>query len=836
MTALKKIAFSKKAGGKGRFWLTVMGTALSTAMLLAVFLGSEASLDVMRRYTICQQGEWFWSALQLPSTAAQNLEENAIQDETFGTYGGKYTATDSDGTALTLYGTDGAFFEMMQTQLVEGRWPQAPNEVIVKQQNTDWKVGDTVKITDSSGTVQTVSVVGLYGKSVLDLQLPSTDGSVTAFYGIDWSNAKGEDSYRFFSMPKVYTDVYADKIQQNSSLLTESAPQSYTLYNNSLITYSGYAISGGQNLVQIGVFLLRILLVLVIAIASVFLITNSFSIRLAQQKKELALLISVGATMRQAGSCLLYEALLIGAIGIPMGLLLGYGGLFVGFRALASLTQSAGAMLGGDLSFHLKFSIIWILLTAGLSALVLLFSAARPMKGFKKESVVGNLFGNGEVMISHKVTRKGQLAAKLFGIECGLAVKEAKRNWRSYKSAVRSLAVCMVIFIGAAGLSVYLPSAYFSAQDIPSGVVTVNYAVSSKNLSQTELYQKLLKPQTTVENVTVDETEYFDAQGIAADSYTDQCRSIMDMLNTAQDGNQYSTMIEFDIVPDQVFEKMTHSAVIPSGQIGCIFKNRMFYENQSILQTNLKASDYLETSLRGMPVSLYIAHVDTKQLVENRVGDVSRLSVLIKQTDAETMFQQWQNINGQSYPRTVTFSYQTKLPAELENELEQYSYNNLFTEGTSDYLVVSDNSTQLMILGIVRMLISLICYGFSGMLALISICHMITTISTELTLQHKDLAILQSVGMKEQGMKRMILMQAATYVVNALKWALPIGFAVLAGEYYLLRRIAGFDFVLPWWAFVGIVLMALAVMVLVVIPPIRSLRKGSITHNIRMNE
>lgn len=103
------MALPRFQNGKSRFFFTIIGVALSTAMLLAVFLGSDAAMDVMRRYTICQQGEWYWSMLQLPGSQAKFLLDSASDDEIVSVYGGKYQATDNNGISMTLYGVDDSF-------------------------------------------------------------------------------------------------------------------------------------------------------------------------------------------------------------------------------------------------------------------------------------------------------------------------------------------------------------------------------------------------------------------------------------------------------------------------------------------------------------------------------------------------------------------------------------------------------------------------------------------------------------------------------------------------------------------------------------------------------
>ena len=78
MTALQKISLKQIKYSRGRFWTTVVGVVLSTAMILAVLLGSEAGIDALRRFVIGQNGNWYWSADRLPAQAAATL--SGVQD------------------------------------------------------------------------------------------------------------------------------------------------------------------------------------------------------------------------------------------------------------------------------------------------------------------------------------------------------------------------------------------------------------------------------------------------------------------------------------------------------------------------------------------------------------------------------------------------------------------------------------------------------------------------------------------------------------------------------------------------------------------------------------
>lgn len=60
-----------------------------------------------------------------------------------------------------------------------------------------------------------------------------------------------------------------------------------------------------------------------IMLGSVFLIYNSFNISLSERTHQFGILMSVGATQKQLRNSVLFEGICIGAVGIPMGFLIG---------------------------------------------------------------------------------------------------------------------------------------------------------------------------------------------------------------------------------------------------------------------------------------------------------------------------------------------------------------------------------------------------------------------------------------------------------------------------------------------------------------------------------
>lgn len=71
------------------------------------------------------------------------------------------------------------------------------------------------------------------------------------------------------------------------------------------------------------------ILLLLIFFGSVSLIYNAFSISVAERTRQFGILKSVGATKKQIRGSVLYEALVLCAVGIPLGLLVGCLGIGV---------------------------------------------------------------------------------------------------------------------------------------------------------------------------------------------------------------------------------------------------------------------------------------------------------------------------------------------------------------------------------------------------------------------------------------------------------------------------------------------------------------------------
>ena len=72
---------------------------------------------------------------------------------------------------------------------------------------------------------------------------------------------------------------------------------------------------------------LAAIIIALIVFGSVSLIYNAFSISVSERTRQFGLLSSVGATRKQLRRMVLFEALAVSIVGIPLGILVGIGGI-----------------------------------------------------------------------------------------------------------------------------------------------------------------------------------------------------------------------------------------------------------------------------------------------------------------------------------------------------------------------------------------------------------------------------------------------------------------------------------------------------------------------------
>ena len=455
------------------------------------------------------------------------------------------------------------------------------------------------------------SVVGFYDDSGAHYTgndfVASTDGvslAITAPGGVEM--VSGGQAGADDALTGCYTDVWAatqgfGSLDEITGFVSGMPYEGTGLYYGDMVVYAHgnltcyQGISNGS-LLQDSLTAMAGILALVVAVASVSLIYNSFSISVAERTRQFGLLASLGASKRQLRRSVLVEALMLGAVGIPCGILLGIGGT----AAVLQLTGAGfSALLGVDEGLALAVEPASLAISAALSLVTLLVSAWIPALRAGRVSAVDAIRQVQDVRLSKRAQRKAAREARasaasaapfskrsdggLWGLVASVPGVIAHRNL-SRQSArgrivVMSLAVSVVLVVTAGAVAVTMDpivsragSAAGASSDADITLMASGSDRQNDELcAQAEQFNQLIDEAASLEGVDLDgvvrqgSMEVAVPAGMISDAGRDAVRQIHDKGSASwspqpfgQDGAYYGRLEVF-YLDEESFSQLAES-------------------------------------------------------------------------------------------------------------------------------------------------------------------------------------------------------------------------------------------------------------------------------------
>ena len=166
-------------------------------------------------------------------------------------------------------------------------------------------------------------------------------------------------------------------------------------------------------------------------------------------------LLSSIATSQQIRRSVFFEAFVLAAIGIPIGVLSGIAGIVVTLHLLRDLFTSIMPS-GIHISMTLSVSTLSVIAAVALATVTIIISAYIPAWRSSKISPIDAIRQTIDIKLTTRQVRTWKLVRKLFGMEGDLALKNLKRSRKRYRSTVISLFMSIVLFVSASSFSMYL--------------------------------------------------------------------------------------------------------------------------------------------------------------------------------------------------------------------------------------------------------------------------------------------------------------------------------------------------------------------------------------------
>ncbi len=871
--------FTKKSllSNKKRTVVTIIGVILSAAMITAVPTFIASFLSALQRSEIAQNGNWH---ARIQNVQVQNIsviETNSnIRSVVLAQELGFAPIIGSKGEQkpyLYFRSYDENGYKQMSIRLVSGRFPKTGSEVVISEtiQNVagvPYQIGDTIHVTlgqrqtlageaimDNSGIryqydengnataldetfipgkTQTFTVVGV-------MERPSFENSWSAGCGVlgyvdkamlaqadkvdVYLTARNIDRGIFQTMPAIAQQIGNTKKD--------------IVYNDHLLRYYG-AISG-DNLFSF-LFTFSAIIIGIIIIASVSLIYNAFAISVSERAKQLGLLSSVGATKRQKRSSMYYEALIIGAIGVPLGILSGIGGIGITLRAIAPLLQ--GTLNTNGTALTLVVSPLAIAIAVVLSAATIFISVYIPARRASRIMPIDAIRQTGEIKLTRKVVKTSKLTRKLFGFEAEIALKNLKRSRKKYRATIVSLVISLVLFLtvstyvsmatrlsGAteAGFNydisvsplgndafaftkaveaiATMPHVSKSAQ---ATILTRNTRLSSDAL--TGLAKQFLSPRQDGQYnlpmvvVALDQKsflEYANATGLDASAYTDAKNPQAILINHGQ---------------EYLYSRADKKYIKQSGEVFSLKPGDTIniYENKQMAQSKPDDEAKGETEDSSIITSIRVGTLTQVRPMGTLIQGFSYATMVMSEDVFHAVFS---NVISNAAQHAIYLS--TDDDQTLEKQLSALP-------GAESSLVITNVHTAARAEQNTSTFLGVFVYGFIILISLICVANIFNTVSTNIVLRRKEFAMLRSVGMTPKSFNRMIRFESAFYGLKGLLYGLPISVLIAYLLYRLQQSVLGSTFSLPLASYAFAILMILAIVFATMLYSTNKIKKENI--------
>jgi len=532
-------------------------------------------------------------------------------------------------------------------------------------------------------------------------------------------------------------------------------------------------------------------------VSSVLMTRNSFQIAMMERLHQFGILMSLGTRPRQIRRIIYLEALIIAAIAIPLGLL-------VGVAASLILIQVINGLVGSIAGFTVAFSIppIFVLAVALLAALAVYLSAGSAAIIAGRTTPIDAIRNTNEIKINNnKKIKTSEFIKSYFGVGGVIASNNLKRSRGRYRTTVLSIIVSVAIFIGFSTLV----DIAFRQLEVSASGYDADYYIDNISAEFCDKIISKFKPQGAI----------CYRIGNAGPPYERKLQ-VYDRLTSL--ALHYPIYMVDDATLDKLIEDNRIS--IDDRQKAAILVTTYSVEHANGTSNDIKQLPEIETNQKYK----FLTPISRQKNIHN--GDVPRdfkegmvdddgneltiddfvdedgnfwdfdeedYEIEISATIAKPLF----SVGYQSTPYLVVsrdyyqkdffdktffgnneiYGWQLEMKTDGNNrEITKYIQSLMETD-RDEYgkITFTDNAGNKEVIRNIVSLIGIFLYGFIAAISIIGLTNIFNTVSTNIIMRAKEFAVLKSIGMTTKEFNRMIALESFFYSLRALCFGIPIG-------------------------------------------------------------
>ena len=854
MNVLNKLTLKSLQMNKKRTIVTIIGIILATSLITAVATMVVSFRATMIEYEKEDAGNYHYMFEDVVYDDLKYFKNNSNIEDIYLTEDIGYTYLEGNNNEYKPYLHLLAFNEEAlinsSVKLLEGRMPQNENEIVVSEHIKDiaqveYNVGDTLSLdvskrVDLSGEYELkqnnayvedeekleklytkeYKVVGIIERPNYDIENPASPGYTVITYLNENNITKNLNVYvllneyglknqeEFISQITGIDKNILIKIK-NDEQLDEKELEEYNNIkysyskNEGLLRYENFEVSDST---MSTILSLAVVVIVIIIVTSIFCIRNSFAISITEKMRQYGMLASVGTTPKQIKKNVLYEAMILALIAIPIGILCGLFADFVLLKVVSTLLADAL----NNLNFVFSVSWLSLVFVVLLTLITIYLSAISSARRAAKVSPIEAIRGNNDIKINPKKIKSSKIVEKLFGIGGKIADKNLKRNKKKYRTTVISIVVSVSIFIAMSSFINYAMEAS-----------SVYYKNTSYNLyvrdGSKDSYEKIGKFSGIDEYSIVRMSNFYvdsNTLKVNEDSRIDDEYSSLPITIVALGDEEYRRYVNelglnYNEAKDKaiLIDDYTQYVVDEENNGKYIMKRIYTYEKGDTILGSFDDEGVKDTYLEIAAVATTrpMGLEDVNNSYGTLVISDDFYDSNIKDTFAEELYIKCDNSN--------------KIEGQIMQEYEDLIVYNL------DEQMQQEQSVYLVI--------QIFLYGFITVISLIGITNIFNTITTNMNLRSREFAMLKSIGMTDKEFNKMIRLESILYGLKSLFIGIPIGIIL---SYLVYKSISGgieMEFTLPINSIIISIIVVMLLIILIMRYSLSKINKQNIIETIR---
>ena len=590
--------------------------------------------------------------------------------------------------------------------------------------------------------------------------------------------------------------------------------------------------------------LATVMSILVLSI-SVIVISNAFRVSANERSIQFGILKSVGATKKQITETVVYEGLYLTLFAIPAGIIIGLIVQVIGVRLVNNVIEtllSFDDVAGGEHWMRFVFSPMALIMSFGVSFLTVFLSAWLPARKVAKISAIDAIRGAGDVQIKNKKILGKMVVKKAFGFEGLLARTFLKRSSRNFRATIIAMSFSIAIFIiagsffdqmnrfsqlqwGGVDADVQLSFSVNTSEEVDCeyfensddwGGWSHDYTDEHGNWVSTSCYRNLdldgigksalqfQEMHDALRAILNNGDRIFGVAGTRGNEWlrtsiheselAREMPSILEEWNPWREGEYYEFTIEFLVVDDETYAMLAAIAGVPVGSNILVNQSRYWFNDGRVIEhelinftgQTLTVDDWNDESI-DIELELHGQITPEQMPAELGHGWPSSLRVIVP--DGNIIDATWWVQTDDA--ELVALAGREVLESFISEEIGWSGANDITAWEAGDRDIIG--------------LVTVAMFGFVGMLIVIGLTNVISTISENVKIRAKEFAVLQSVGMTSGGIGKMLSLESVFSAIKSVMIGVPLGVLGAYGIHTAIGAVGVFSFAVPWvWIVVSV--------------------------------